>query len=72
MDSYAQEGGFGAPPIMNPSSQMFGDYGSDEPVGFSGNYFADNDGQGNADENADSKRRRIARVPLAPLLYCGF
>jgi hypothetical protein len=43
---------------------MFGDYGSDSPVQFSGNYFAGDDGQGNGDDNGDPKRRRIARVNL--------
>lgn len=66
MESYAQDGStFGAPPIMNSQPQMFGDYGSDDPVQFSGNYF-DGDGQGNVDENGDPKRRRIARVLLTP------
>ena len=67
MDSYTQDStAFAAPPIMNPPPQMFGDYGSESPAHFSGAYFAENDGQGNMDDNGDPKRRRIARVTLAP------
>ena len=67
MDSYNQDGtAFVAPPIMNHPPQMFGDYGSESPVHYSGNYYADNDGQGSLEDNGDPKRRRIARVTHPP------
>ena len=67
MEPYsAQEGaGYAVPPIINPPPQIFGDYGSDSPVQFSGNYFPENDAQSGMDDSNDPKRRRIARVQLA-------
>ena len=54
--------------MMNHNTQMFGDYASDSPGQFSGNYYADNDVQGGMEDNGDPKRRRIARVGDPPVL----
>lgn len=63
MDSYGPQDGLSyVPPIVNPPPQIFGNFESESPVQFSGNYFGDNDGQGGLDDSNDPKRRRIARV----------
>lgn len=71
MDSYSQDAnGYNGIPVLNHTSQMFGEYGSDSSVQFSGNHYADNDAQGGLDDNGDPKRRRIARV--SHLYLCPF
>ena len=70
MDSYTQDANsYNGMPILNHTPQMFGEYGSDSSVQFSGNYYADNDAQGGLDDNGDPKRRRIARVSHTLYLY---
>ena len=74
MDSFQtpqNEDGYTIPPIMNPPTQIFGDYGSGSPLSadFPTNYLPD-DPNAIGDDSNDPKRRRIARVTY-PVLRGG-
>ena len=71
MDSFPSphdQNSFEIPPIMNPPPQIFGGYGQDSPqtATFPINFLQD-ELNGLGDDSNDPKRRRIARVPYAPV-----